>query len=80
MLYEVGDLLKFKDKWLSVYEMEDVWEYGILINKSFVFDKTNCPNWGDGIRVDEYTVYNFSTGGKYLIDTSKYDIERVGKK
>jgi len=78
VIFNKGDLLKYKDKYMSVYNEEDLYCYGVLISESFMFEK-KPPNWEE-VKVDQYLVYDFSLGARLVIDSQNYDIQKIIKR
>lgn len=78
MTYKKGDLLKYKDKYMSTYNEEDLYYYGILISETFMFEKRS-PDWTE-VRISQYVVYDFSMSARLVIDNQNYDIQKIIKK
>ena len=78
MSFIKGDLLKYKDRYMSIYNKKDPYYYGILISETFMFEKRS-PDWTE-IRISQYVVYDFSMGARLVIDNQNYEIEKIIKK
>ena len=78
--YKKGDLLKYRDKHWFIDD--DSFSYGILLEQGFIFETRHLhiKEESTRIRINEYTVYDFSMGMRLAISDDGYVIEKVLKK
>ena len=78
--FKKGDLLRYRDKYWSLEY--DTFSYGILLKKDFVFETRpmRIREEGTSIRINQYTVYDFSMCTRLAISDDNYYIEKVSKK
>ena len=69
LTYKKGDLLKYRDWW------QDRFFYGVLLRKEFIFETNeHHPN---GLRINQYTVWDFTSCIRLCLWDNNYDIRKV---